>query len=130
MKRLVALGVAVVLTAFAGYAWAQAQGSPVKIGFNFVAAGKIVSSGTYSIEPTSSGTVVLRNKRGEVAAELKPLKSLGLNGGEQEPKLVFILSDTMKVLSEIWLPGQEGYLVGTVSGSNQRQIVGGSHSSK
>ncbi len=130
MKRLVALGVAVVLTAFAGNAWAQAQGSPVKIGFNFLVAGKILSSGTYSIEPTSSGTVVLKNKRGQVAAELKPIKSLGLNGGEQEPKLVFILSDTMKVLSEIWLPGHEGYLVGTVTGSNERQIVGGSQHGK
>lgn len=130
MKRLVALGVAVVLTAFAGYAWAQAQSSPVKIGFSFLAAGKIVSSGTYSIEPTSSGTVVLRDKRGQVAAELKPLKSLGLNGDTQEPKLVFILSSPMRVLSEIWLPGHEGYLVGTVTGSNQQQIVGGSRNNK
>ena len=122
-RLLVGISVAVALAIFTGGAWAQAQAPSMKIGFDFLAAGKELSSGKYTIEVTPAGHVVLRAEKGGAVADLTPLKSLGRGDNVQEPKLVFDTIGSVRVLSEVWLPGQDGYLVGTSSGPHEQEVL-------
>ncbi len=129
-RRLVVILVAAVAVAFAASAWAQAQGTPMKIGFSFFAKGKEMPKGTYLIEVTSAGHVVLRSEKGGNTADLTPLKSLGRDDKLQEPKLVFDTVGAFHFLCEVWLPGQEGYQVGSSTGEHDQEIVGGAKNRK
>ena len=129
-RRLMGIGVAVIVAVCFGSAWAYAQASSTKIGFNFFAAGKDLSSGKYTIEVTPAGHVVLRAEKGGATADITPLKSLGRNDSIQEPKLVFDIVGTERYLSEVWLANQDGYLVGSVSGPHEQQVLGGHKSTK
>jgi hypothetical protein len=97
----------------------------MKIGFSFFAQGKSLPSGKYTVEVTPAGHVTLRAEKGGAVAELKPIKVLGQDGNLAEPKMVFDTVGSLRFLSEVWLPGQDGYLVGTSTGEHGQQVVKG-----
>jgi hypothetical protein len=125
-RRVVGIGVAVIVAVFASGAWAQTQGPLTKIGFSFSLAGKQINSGKYAIEATPAGHVVFKTAKGVEVADVTPLKSLGRSENVQQPKLVFDVVGADRFLVEVWLPGQEGYLVGEVTGAHEQQVLGGS----
>ena len=126
MKRaLIGIGVAIAVAAFAGGAWAQSQAPSMKIGFGFYAGGKQLDSGKYAVEVTPAGHVVLRAEKGGAVADLTPLKSLGRNDDVKQPKLVFDTIGSVRFLAEVWLPGQDGYQVGSASGDHEQEVVVG-----
>jgi hypothetical protein len=129
-RRLMGISVAVIVAVFLGSVWAYAQAPSTKIGFSFFAAGKAFSSGKYAIEVTPAGHVVLREEKGGATADLTPLKSLGRKDGAQEQKLVFDVVGSVRFLSEVWLAGQDGYLVGTVSGPHEQEVLSVHQSAK
>ena len=93
----------------AGVALAQAQASDVHIGFRFVAAGKVLDAGNYSVDVASNGNVELTREGGGAAVEIPQLKTLS-HRNVQKPELVFDKVGSLMILSEVWLPE-------TVSGS-------------
>jgi hypothetical protein len=125
-RKLLGIGVAVVVAVlvFGGLAQAQTQAPSIKIGFSFYAAGKEYKSGNYTIEVTPAGHVVFHAAKGDAVVDLTPMKSLGRDDKIQSPKLVFDIIGADRFLSEVWLPGQEGYLVGSVSGPHDREVLG------
>jgi hypothetical protein len=124
-RKFLGVGVAVVVAMFVFGSLAEAQAPSVKVGFSFYAAGKEYQSGNYTIEVTPAGHVVLHAAKGGAVVDLTPMKSLGPNDKIQSPKLVFNLIGSDRFLSEVWLPGQDGYLVGSVSGPHDQESVGG-----
>jgi len=124
-RRLAGISVAVVAVMFLGSAWAFAQAPLTKIGFGFFAGGREFTSGKYSIDVTPVGKVAIRAEKGKQAVEITPLKSLGRKDGLKAPKLVFEVVGADRFLAEVWLPGQEGYLVGSVSGEHTEEVVEG-----
>ncbi len=124
-RRIGIVGILVVVAsiAFAGGVWAQGQTTSVKIGFSFMAQGKSLPAGKYNLEVTSAGRVVLHAEKGGAATELKPIKALGQDGNGEETKLVFDKIGSIHFLSEVWLPGQDGYLVGTSTGTHEQEVV-------
>jgi len=117
-------GIALVLvTVFPGSASAQ---SPLtKIGFGFYVAGRGLDSGKYAIEVTPAGKVAIRAEKGSAVVEVAPLKSLGRDESVKSPKLVFDLVGSQRFLAQVWLPGQDGLQVGSVSGDHEQVVVGG-----
>jgi hypothetical protein len=129
-RQLMGISIIVIVAVFLGSAWAYAQAPSIRVGFSFFAAGKELSSGKYAIEVTPAGHVVLRAEKGGATADITPLKSLGRSDSIQEPKLVFDIVGAERFLSEVWLAGQDGYLVGSVSGPHEEQVLGGHKSTK
>jgi hypothetical protein len=139
MKRLAVLAIVTFTFALmAGSTLAYAQGI-FKIPFKFEAGGKKSSPGEYWVAQKGEKQIALR---------------MGLNGEEvlipfiqrleqpepplQEPQLVFDVVGNFEpsyteyvtdyLLAEVWLPGEDGFLIHTTKGAHQNQAIKGQKS--
>jgi hypothetical protein len=115
MKRAVRLAIATLaVAAFAGVAVARAETTSFNIGFAFTAGGRALPAGRYQIEIGASGPVLLRGDTKDSGVLLSVLTRLGPRDMKDVKELVFDKLGNKLVLSEIWLAGEDGYLlVGT-----------------
>jgi hypothetical protein len=115
MKRAVRLAVATLAVAvIAGAAVARAETTSFNIGFAFTAGGRTLPAGRYQIEIGASGPVLLRGDAKDSGLLLSVLTRLGARDMNKVKELVFDKLGDKLILSEIWLAGEDGYLlVGT-----------------
>ena len=139
MKRLAVL--AIVMAAFALAVPAQAQ--PVfKIPFKFEAAGKKFPAGDYVVTKTGDTQVTFQQVAGGKQTDvpfterLKPAAA-GTAGAPVRPGPgpVLVFDEvgnfepsyteyfTVYVLSEVWLPGQDGCLVHRTKGAHKTKLI-------
>lgn len=104
--------------------WAQAQDPSLTIKFPFAVGGKVLDAGNYSVGTVSNGNVVLTPETGGAAVEVAPIKEISQRKVDR-PELVFELVGSVYFLSEVWLPGKGGSLVGKVDYSQERKSVKG-----
>jgi hypothetical protein len=117
---------AVAWVVLLGIALAQAAPITVNIGFTFTAGGKSMPAGKYEIDiKSANGPIVLRGGEKGSEAILAVMTRLGRHDNDQEPELVFDRIGAALHLSEVWLPGEDGYLVlGTVE-KHDHVVLGG-----
>jgi hypothetical protein len=123
--------VAAIVAVVAGVAVAQSSISKVTIGFGFDAAGEAMPAGDYTVEVSSdpsSGRVIMRN--GAKSAVLLVITRLGRHDNDKDPEIVFDKVDGKYLLSEVWLSGEDGYLLLATKTAHGHFVVGGSHPSK
>ena len=131
MKRRAIVTVAAFVVAFiAGGALASAQKIvAAEIGFPFVAGGKEMAAGKYTIEVPVGGPVILKGATGN--SGLMPIvTTLGRHDQDHGTELVFDKIDGKLVLSEIWLSDQDGLLVLATAKPHDHAVVGGSNPRK
>ncbi len=131
MKRRATLCIAALLLAFVAIPLvASAQNAVTAvIDFTFVAGGKEMAPGKYIIDAPMDGPVVLRGATG--SSGLMPIvTTLGRHDLDKDPELVFDKVDGRMLLSEVWLPGQDGLLVLSTKGPHEHAVVGGSNPRK
>ncbi|MGB7297639.1 MAG: hypothetical protein WBC70_18840 [Candidatus Aminicenantales bacterium] len=136
MKRLVNLAiVAVILVLTAGSADSYAQGV-FKIPFKFKAAGKNLPAGDYRAAPEGEGQIALRKDPGGEEILIPFTERLARPETPlEEPQLVFDMVGNFEpsyteyiteyLLAELWLPGEEGYLVHRTKGAHQDKVIKG-----
>ncbi len=126
---------ALALFLVAGLASAFAQ-AEFKVPFPLQAGGKKLAAGDYTVVQAAEGGLVLR--QGSTGREI-PLTVLERIAKPEppvaEPRLVFDeVGDfapsyteyiTVYVLSEVWLPGEDGYRVHVTKGAHQTKTVKG-----
>ena len=136
MKRAIVLGTAALAFTFvAGAGVCFAQGT-FKVPFPFQAGGKKLPAGDYRITHKGSEQIIFRQEPNgsEVAiAVLKtlpqpnpPLAEPQLNFdavGNFEPSYTEYMTDYL--LAEVWLPGQDGFLLHVTKGAHAHQTVKG-----
>jgi hypothetical protein len=130
MRQTVRLLLAAAIVAVAaGAAVAQTNMAQVNIDFSFVAAGQTMPAGKYVIEisPGPGGRVTMR---GAKTAVLLVVTRLGRHDNDKDPELVFDKVDGKFLLSEVWLAGEDGYLLTDTKAEHGHFVVGGSHPSK
>jgi hypothetical protein len=134
MKRLVIMAiVAFTLVLIAGSAVTYAQGT-FKIPFKFDAGGQKLPPGEYSVAQKEDGKITLRREpNGEefqvpftqrLPQPSPPLEEAQLVFdvvGNFEPSYTEYVTDYL--LAEVWLPGEEGFLVHTTKGAHQNQTI-------
>jgi hypothetical protein len=131
MKRQ-ALGMVLVLVLAAGAAAAQAD---FKVPFGIRAAGKNLAAGDYAVAATADGGLVLKQASTGKEIALTVLERIKPEAPAAEPRLVFDeVGDfapsyteyiTVYVLSEVWLPGQDGFRVHLTKGAHKTKVVTG-----
>jgi hypothetical protein len=104
--------------------WAQAQDPSLTIKFPFAVGGKVMEAGNYAVGTASNGNVRLTPETGGAAVEVAPIKEISQRKVDR-PELVFELVGSVYFLSEVWLPGKGGSLVGKVDYSQERKSVKG-----
>ena len=102
----------------------------VDINFAFVASGTSMAAGKYSIQVSESAPVVLTAMQGGNRILFPVMTRLGRHDNDADPELVFDkLGDTFH-LSEVWLPGQDGYLLLGTKEKHDHRILGGPRGKK
>jgi len=131
MKRRAFLTVAALVVAFvAGGAMAYAQAVTAEIGFPFVAGGKEMAAGKYTVETTTpTGPVLLRGP-GATSGLMPVITTLGRHDLDQGAEFVFDKIDGKMVLSEVWMPGKDGFLLVATKVPHEHAVVGGSNPRK
>ncbi|MCX6577680.1 MAG: hypothetical protein NTV82_14970 [Candidatus Aminicenantes bacterium] len=136
MKRLIALAVGILVFAFiAGGTVAYAQGT-FKIPFKFEAGGKKLPSGEYWVAQNGDGQLTLRQESTGKEFQIPFVKRLAQPTPPVEaPQLVFDMVGNFEpsyteymtdyVLAEVWLVGEEGFLVHTTKGAHQHKTIKG-----
>lgn len=136
MKRqatAILVALAGLLVASAAAALAQAD---FKVPFPLQAGGKKLAAGDYAVVKTAEGGLVLR--QGSTGKEI-PLAVLERIAKPEpavaEPRLVFDeVGDfapsyteylTVYILSEVWLPGEDGYRIHVTKGAHKTKVVSG-----
>lgn len=123
VRAAVVAGV-VVLGLVGTLAWAAGSLS-VNIPFSFFVKDKEMPAGTYSIQPegNSESRLVLRGGSGSVVI---PVIERLADTGTKEPKVVFDKTEDGKsYLSEVHMPGKDGFLVGISKGREQHVVLTG-----
>ncbi len=139
MKRLAVLAILAFTFAIMTVSTAAYAQGIFKIPFKFEAGGKKFSAGEYWVTQKGDKKIALR---------------IGLNGEEvlipfiqrleqpkpplQEPQLVFDVVGNFEpsyteyvtdyLLAEVWLPGEDGFLIHTTKGAHQNQTIKGQKS--
>ena len=141
MKRqaaATAVALALILVAGVASAFAQAE---FKVPFPITAGGKKLAAGDYAVAKAADGGLVLR--QGATGKEI-PLAVLERIAKPEPPvagpRLVFDeVGDfapsyteyiTVYVLSEVWLPGEDGYRVHVTKGAHKTKEVKGEAAKK
>jgi len=136
MRRLAiaaVLAFVFVLVAGSNVVYGQAV---FKVPFKFEAGGKKFMAGEYSVAQKGEGQIALRKEPGgdEVLILFKE-RLAQPSPPIQEPQLVFDVVGNFEpsyteyvtdyVLAEVWLPGENGFLIHTTKGAHQNKIVKG-----
>lgn len=119
---------------------ASAQGV-FKIPFKFEAGGKKFAAGDYWVGSKGQSQIVLRKEPG--GEEIAISFSERIKQSEPalaEPQLVFDVVGNFEpsyteyvtdyLLSEVWFPGEDGFLIHQTKGAHQNQIVKGQKATK
>ncbi|MCX6550094.1 MAG: hypothetical protein NTY02_03630 [Acidobacteria bacterium] len=121
-RRVFVTLVALVVAYLAGGSVAYAQKISADVAFPFVAAGKDVAAGMYSVEVTAAGPLVLTGQSG-LRIVLPIITSLARHAQDQESGFVFDKDSGKSVLSEVWMPGKDGMLVVATTKAHEHAVV-------
>jgi hypothetical protein len=136
MKRFVVLAIAALaLVLVAGSMETYAQGT-FKIPFKFEAGGKKLPPGEYWIAQKGEGQIALRREPNGEEVPIPFIQRLPQPQPPlEEPQLVFDLVGNFEpsyteyvtdyLLAEVWLPGEDGFLIHTTKGAHQNQTIKG-----
>jgi hypothetical protein len=125
IATLMAMSIFAVLTVTS--AFGQVAPQRVNISFQFTVGKKVFPPGQYEVahEKESTPFVTIRGANGKSAMQVKVITLLAReNSSENTMRLVFDKVGDAQVLSEVWIPGQQGLLVHLTKGGHQHQTVG------
>ncbi len=135
-KRLYASVVAVGLAMLGGSVVLHAQ-APVrdiyaKVSFPFVVGEKIFMPGDYEISRPDSVNPLIKvtSWDGSISAEVPVIMGLARqdhSGHETTESLVFDRVGDQSFLSEVWMPGGDGYLVRGTAEEHSHTVVAAGH---
>lgn len=126
MKRgllLLIVAVALLGTIGGGAAYAQ-QISIVNIPFTFVANNKEMAPGTYEITVSDQAVLSLTPTKGQQVF-VPTITRLALHQQIKDPTVVFDKMGEKYVLSELWVPDEDGYLVTDTKEPHQHHVLKG-----
>jgi hypothetical protein len=116
--RSIFISAAIILV---GASFAQAQPAVISVDFSFVAGGKTMAAGNYTVDIAADCKVVLTPEKGGAAVELASIKTLGRK--VSRPELVFDVVGSARILSEALVPEKGSCQVNRHPDSTERQTV-------
>ena len=130
MRRQVSATAVAFVVAFAmGGAMAHAQSVSAEITFPFAAGGKEMAAGKYSVDVAADFQLRLTGPAGE-RIFMPVITLLGRHDKDADAELVFDKVGGKTLLSEVWMPGLDGYLLVATSAPHDHAVVGGSNPRK
>ena len=128
-RRCIRTLVFVAALLLAGGTWAQAQSPTVDVDFSFVAAGKTLNAGAYTVDIAPDGNAVLTEAAGGASVEIPDTKKLN-DRKVDRPELMFDVVGSARFLAQIKLPGKGHFVVGRQEGALEQVTVKGPKTAK
>jgi hypothetical protein len=136
MRRLAVLPIVIAAIALVAVAPPVQAQATFKVPFKFESGGKKFPAGDYVVTRTGDGQVMFKQvSTGKETALPFSQKLTPAEPPAAEPRLVFDEVGnfepsyteyfTVYVLAEVWLSGQDGYLIHTTKGAHKTQIIKG-----
>jgi hypothetical protein len=136
MRRLAVLAIAIAAYALAAAPAPVYAQAAFKVPFKFESGGKSFPAGSYIVTKTGDGQVTFQQvSTGKESVLAFSQKLTPVDPRAAEPRLAFDEVGnfepsyteyfTVYVLAEVWLSGQDGYLIHTTKGAHKNQIVKG-----
>ncbi|MEN6560707.1 MAG: hypothetical protein ABFD52_08035 [Acidobacteriota bacterium] len=124
-RIILALAVAGLMALGSVYAAQSAEAVKAKIDFAFAAGGKVLPAGEYEFQKDDAAYVFRIQGQGKTGDIVNIVTSLtrDLHAEPQAASLVFDVVGNKYILSEIWIPGYDGYLVQATKGRHTHKIV-------
>jgi len=125
-KRLIAAMSLLVLALGVVAGYAQRARASVEIPFSFTAGGSELPAGTYRIstDPNSPGILRIRSEAGDKTALCTVLTRLSASESTKA-QVVFDKVGEKRVLSEVYLPGSDGFQLAGTKGEHTHEKVSG-----
>lgn len=141
MRRRAVLPIVIAAFALAAAAPPVHAQAAFKVPFTFESGGKKFPAGDYLVTRTGDGQVTFQQvSTGKESVLLYGQKLAPAQPPAAEPRLVldevgnfepsYTEYFTVYVLAEVWLSGQDGYLIHTTKGAHKHQIVKGAATKK
>lgn len=141
MRRIAVLPIVIAAFALAAAAPPVSAQTAFKVPFKFESGGKKFPAGAYVVTQSGDGQLAFQQlASGKETAVPFTQKLPPPNPPMAEPRLVFDEVGnfepsyteyfTVYVLAEVWLSGQDGYLIHTTKGAHKNQIVKGEATKK
>jgi hypothetical protein len=126
----IGLAIATLVAAFTGFATGTYAQDPVRarvtVDFPFVAGGKDMPAGNYEFSVSGSRANVRATSGQGRTVTMTVITRLGRHDADTEAELVFDKADGKSILSELWFPGSDGYLLVHGTADHEHKVVGGS----
>jgi hypothetical protein len=132
-RRTLIIAAAVVLAVLAGSQPAHAQGRfDFKIPFNFVANGKTFTAGQYALVVNDNQDVVtLESAVPKGGSVLLPVETrTAARASQTVPEVVFDKLNGQDYVSELLVPGDDGYIVLVTKAKHTHESVKGARTQK
>jgi len=125
-KRLLAYTGLLVLTLGAVAGYAQRARVSVQIPFSFTAGGSELPAGSYRIgtDPNNPSVLRIRNEAGDKSALCTIITRLSASESTKA-QVVFDKIGEKRILSEVYLPGIDGYQLAGTKGEHTHEKVSG-----
>jgi len=128
LASLVVASVAVIALSASALAEAPANEIVTKVPFEFSAGDQSFPAGSYRLTILRKGgaqEVQIRGEKGEAPVTLVPVTRLARQHMGDAPKssLVFDKADGKHLLSEVWFPGSDGFLMRATKEEHEHDVV-------
>lgn len=120
MKRRLFVMMGALLAA--GCVLAYAESATLDVDFPFEAGGKPFAAGKYTFELVSPNTISLDGPEGRVT--LVVITRLALQVNDPNFKVAFDKIKNEFLLSEVWFPGKDGFLILSTAHAHDHHILG------
>jgi hypothetical protein len=128
-RRVFATAVAFFVAFVVGGAMAHAQSVSAEITFPFAAGGKDMPAGKYSVDVAGDFQLRLTGPGGEKIL-MPVITMIGRHDKDADAEFVFDKVGGKALLSEVWMPGRDGYLLVATKERHEHAVVGGSNPHK
>lgn len=95
----------------------------VNVPFGFKAAGKDLPAGTYLFGKNNNGLISLSSTDRAINLRMAVITSLARSSAGDDHLVAFDKVGEERILSEVWLPGQDGALVHSEPGDHKHELV-------
>jgi hypothetical protein len=108
----------------AGSVYGQSRVVKADIPFAFNTAGKTLPAGQYEFFPNASGaTMRIAGKGSSALAMVQTRMAAEIHTTQNDSHVVFDKVGDVYTLSEVWVPGQDGWMLHLTKGKHEHKVV-------
>jgi hypothetical protein len=127
IKIMLTVGLIAFLAVISGYGQPTTSFSlKAKMAFPFTVEGKVLPAGQYDfvlVDETAPAFRITDEAKNSTLALILTRIAAAMHATPQVPHLVFDKVGDTYLLSEIWIPGQDGFLVQITKGKHEHMVV-------